>query len=109
MPTPTGRGGSTCTRRCASRPAGRSPASTARPNPSRPGVTPYVSFAVPASLQGEGSTVKVYTQDGQFIRELRGLAWDGKNADGGAVASGTYVFVFSSSRGTGRARFAVIR
>jgi subtilisin family serine protease len=79
------------------------------PNPFRVSQSPTVSFSLPTSLQGSSTVIKIYTQDGVFLRELTSLAWDGKNADGNLVASGTYVFVVSSSRGTARGRLAVIR
>jgi len=79
------------------------------PNPFRASGNRLVSFAVPASLQGSGMKIKVYTPEGQLVREVSGLVWDGKNTDGNLVASGTYVFQVSSSGGTGRGRVAVIR
>jgi len=79
------------------------------PNPFRVSQAGLVSFAVPPSLQGSGVKIKIYALDGQLVREITGLIWDGKNIDGGLVASGTYVFQVSSSGGRGRGRLAVIR
>jgi len=79
------------------------------PNPFRLSLTPKVSFAIPSSLSGSAFDLKIYTLDGGFVRELTAPVWDGKNADGGFVASGTYVFVVSTSKGTSRGRMAVIR
>ena len=79
------------------------------PNPFRPGQTGNVNFAIPPSLQGASAKIKVYTLDGTLVRELTGLSWNGKNAEGTDVASGTYIFVVTTSAGTGRGRFAVLR
>ena len=79
------------------------------PNPFRTSNTGRVSFKIPPSLQGAATKIKLYTLDGQPVRDLTGLTWDGKNADGNAVASGTYVFVVTSSAGTGRGRVSVLR
>lgn len=78
------------------------------PNPFPLSSSGMLTFAVPSGLQGSGATIKIYTLDGRFVRELQGLAWDGKNAEGKKVASGSYVFVVSTSQGTGRGRFAVV-
>ncbi|MEK7390495.1 MAG: S8 family serine peptidase [Elusimicrobiota bacterium] len=79
------------------------------PNPFRLSNSGMVAFAIPPSLQGATMKIKIYTLDGQPVRELSGLSWDGKNANGNLVASGTYVFVVSSSAGTGRGRLSVLR
>ncbi|MBI3289026.1 MAG: S8 family serine peptidase [Elusimicrobia bacterium] len=79
------------------------------PNPFRMSTIGSVAFAIPASLQGSGTKIKVYTLEGQIVRELTGLSWDGKNTDGNLVASGTYVFVVTTSAGTGRGRVSVLR
>ena len=80
------------------------------PNPYHTSNIGAVSFSIPPSLQGAMMKIKIYTLDGQIVRELGGgLTWDGKNTDGKLVASGTYVFSVTSSAGTGRGRVAVIR
>lgn len=79
------------------------------PNPFKPSENGQVSFAVPPSLQGQNQTIKIYTLDGQLVKSLNTLSWNGKNTEGTNVASGTYVFVVSSSAGTGRGRFSVLR
>lgn len=79
------------------------------PNPFRPSTSGTVSFAIPPSLQGASAKIKVYTLTGQLVKELTGLSWNGKNAEGTDVASGTYVFVVTTSAGTGRGRFSVLR
>ncbi len=79
------------------------------PNPFKPSQTGSVAFAIPPSLQGARLGIKIYTLDGAFVREVNGQSWNGKNADGNAVASGTYVFVVTTSAGTGRGRVSVLR
>ncbi len=79
------------------------------PNPFRTSQTGVASFSLPPGLQGSSPTIKVYTLDGTFVRELTGLIWDGKNAEGALVASGTYAFVVTTSAGTGSGRVSVLR
>lgn len=79
------------------------------PNPFRVAESGNVSLTIPTSLQGTGAKMRVYTINGEFIRELAGLTWDGKNKDGQFVATGTYVFLVTTSVGTTRGRVAVIR
>lgn len=79
------------------------------PNPFRTASAGTVSFSVPLSLQSSHSTINIYAVDGQLVRELPGLAWDGKNTEGKLVASGTYIFLVSTDKGHTRGRVAVIR
>jgi len=79
------------------------------PNPFRVSQTGSVSFSVPTNLQGANSSIKIYTIGGEYVRTITGLTWDGNNATGNPVASGTYIFVVSTDNGTTRGRVAVIR
>lgn len=79
------------------------------PNPFKPSQINAVNFAIPPGLQGGQMSIKVYTLDGTFVRAVTGLSWDGKNTEGGPVASGTYVFVVTTSAGTGSGRVSVLR
>ena len=79
------------------------------PNPLRIGQASQTFFAIPASLHGDEASIKIYTVDGSFVRELASLAWDGKNSAGKLVASGTYVFVYKTNSTTKTGRVAVIR
>ncbi len=79
------------------------------PNPFKPSETGSVAFAIPPGLQGARVGIKIYTLDGVFVREVNGLSWNGKNTEGSAVASGTYIFVVTTSAGTGRGRLSVLR
>ncbi|MBI4060902.1 MAG: S8 family serine peptidase [Elusimicrobia bacterium] len=79
------------------------------PNPFRPSQSGTVGFAIPPALQGAATKIKIYTLDGAFVREVTGTSWNGRNAEGRPVASGTYVFVVTTSAGTGRGRLSVLR
>jgi subtilisin family serine protease len=79
------------------------------PNPFKPSQIGTVAFAIPPSLQGGQLSIKIYTLDGTFVRTVSGLSWDGKNTEGTPVASGTYVFLVTTSAGSGRGRLAVLR
>ncbi len=82
---------------------------TAFPNPFKPSQIGLVAFAIPPSLQGAAASIKIYALDGAPVRTVTGLTWDGKNTEGSPVASGTYVFVVTTSAGTGRGRVSVLR
>ncbi len=79
------------------------------PNPFRPTEHGAVTISVPKSLQGRSLKIKVYTMDGQFVRELTGQSWDGRNNNGNPVASGVYIFLVKTDNGTQRGRVAVLR
>ncbi len=79
------------------------------PNPMRLSSGGGAEFSIPPSLAGSSLDIKVYTLDGQFVRDLSTALWDGKNASGNLVASGTYVFVVKTDKGSSRGRLAVIR
>lgn len=48
----------------------------------------------------EGSKIKIYDMAGRTVKELDGIVWDGRNADGDLVSSGTYVFRVTAPDGT---------
>ena len=79
------------------------------PNPFRVSQSPSVTFSIPQSLQGSGTDIKIYTMQGGFVRELSEPLWDGKNASGNLVASGSYMYVLKTSAGSTTGRMAVIR
>jgi subtilisin family serine protease len=81
----------------------------AAPNPFKPAEQGMVQFKFPPSFAGPISNIKIYTHDGTFVRTLTSSVWDGKNAGGNLVANGTYVFVVTTSAGTGRGRLSVLR
>jgi hypothetical protein len=79
------------------------------PNPFRLSQTGFVTISYPQSLQGSNTEIKIYTVDGQFVRTVTTALWDGKNENGAKVASGAYIFVVSTSKGSGTGRLTVIR
>lgn len=80
------------------------------PNPFRADRHQNVTFAFPASIQGASDvSIKIYTQDGALVRDLSSLTWNTKNDQGRFVASGTYVYVVSTSRGKRTGRISVLR
>ena len=84
--------------------------SIAFPNPFRPSEHGRVNITVPPSAQGANLSIKIYTVDGQLVRDLGAkLAWDGKNDQGTQVATGTYIFLVKTDSGSQRGRIALIR
>ena len=79
------------------------------PNPMRLSSGGGSEISIPPALQGSNLDIKVYTMEGKFVRELSAPLWDGKNANGNLVATGSYVFVVTTSAGSSRGRMAVIR
>jgi subtilisin family serine protease len=79
------------------------------PNPFRPGQHGAVTVTVPTGLQGSPAQIRIYAMDGAFVRELTGQTWDGRNAAGRDVASGTYIFVVKTEAGTARGRIGLLR
>lgn len=81
----------------------------AYPNPFRPKSQRLVTFTVPADLTGAGVEVKIYTSEGELVKKLDGLAWDGRNAAGLPVASGVYFFRIKTDKDSATGRFALLR
>jgi subtilisin family serine protease len=79
------------------------------PNPFRLSQESAVEFSIPPGLQRNGLDIKIYTLQGGIVRDLSEPLWDGKNTSGNLVASGSYVFVVTTSNGSARGRMAVIR
>jgi subtilisin family serine protease len=79
------------------------------PNPFRPASDRILSFSFPADTAGTGLTVEVYTMEGELVKKLDGLTWDGRNAAGNPAATGVYVFLVKSDSGKARGKFAIIR
>jgi subtilisin family serine protease len=79
------------------------------PNPFRLSQTSLVSIQLPPTLQGSNATITIFTVNGQEVRTLNGLTWDGKNDAGNPVVSGTYVFHVVTGAGQTNGRLAVIR
>jgi thermitase len=80
------------------------------PNPFRPGQHGLVTITIPTAIQGTNAMVKIYTIDGQLVRDLgANTSWDGKNGSGNNVATGTYIFLVKTDSGDQTGRVAVIR
>jgi hypothetical protein len=79
------------------------------PNPFKLSQGSSVNISIPQGLQGSNTDIKIYTMSGQFVREVTTPLWDGKNTSGNLVATGSYVFVVTTSAGSARGRMAVIR
>lgn len=81
----------------------------AYPDPFRPKTQRMVSFTIPGKIFGPSAQVKVYTSEGELVRKLDGLAWDGKNDSGSDVASGVYIFRMKTDNGSALGKLALIR
>ncbi|HAT71752.1 MAG TPA: hypothetical protein DCS63_02930 [Elusimicrobia bacterium] len=81
----------------------------AYPNPFRPKTQRLVTFTVPEDILAGGVQVKVYTAEGELVKKLDGLAWDGKNEAGAAVASGVYIFRVKTDKDAAVGKFALIK
>ena len=81
----------------------------AYPNPVNLSKTGGVVFSLPPAINGAITDLKIYTLDGQFVRDLTAPIWDGKNTEGNKVATGTYMFVVKTSKGAASGRMTVIR
>jgi len=81
----------------------------AYPNPFRPASQRLVTFSVPQQILGSGLEVKVYTSEGELVKKLDSISWDGRNEAGAPVASGVYVFRVKTDRDSATGKMALIR
>jgi len=79
------------------------------PNPFRPNRDSQLSFSVPSGMDSNGLEIKIFTSEGEPVKTISGLTWDGRNESGQQTASGTYVFFMKSESGSTKGRFAIIR
>lgn len=79
------------------------------PNPFRPRTQRLVTFSVPAEIFSSNAVVKVYTSEGELVRKLEALTWDGKNEAGADVASGIYIFRVKTDKDSAVGKLALIR
>lgn len=79
------------------------------PNPFRPKIHNLVLFKLQQPLTGTGLEIKIYTSEGELVKKLDGLAWDGKNETGAAVASGVYIFRVKTDKDAAVGKLALIR
>jgi thermitase len=82
---------------------------SAYPNPFRPAVHHFAAFRTAQDFDTAGMKITVYTSEGEQVRKLDGLAWDGKNDAGAPVASGVYVFLVKTDSETAVGKLALIR
>lgn len=87
----------------------RNKKAVAYPNPFSPKTQNLVLFKLDQTLSGTGLEVKIYTSEGELVKKLEGLAWDGKNEAGAAVASGVYVFRVKTDKDAAVGKLALIR
>jgi len=81
----------------------------AYPNPFRPKTQRLVTFTIPETMMAANVEVKVYTSEGELVKKLQALAWDGKNEAGIAVASGVYIFRVKTDKDAAVGKFALLR
>lgn len=80
------------------------------PNPFRTSESGSVTITIPPGLAGKNPKVKIYTIDGQLVRDLKAqTTWDAKNDHGRFVATGVYLVLVKTDSGSQTARVAVIR
>ncbi|MBI4801948.1 MAG: S8 family serine peptidase [Elusimicrobia bacterium] len=81
----------------------------AYPNPYRVGSDRLLLFSIPAEILGGGLAIEIYSAEGEKVRKLTGLSWDGKNEAGRWAAGGVYLFLVKTDKGKARGKFALIR
>ncbi|MFH1724290.1 MAG: S8 family peptidase [Elusimicrobiota bacterium] len=80
------------------------------PNPFRTGTHRTATISIPRGLQSTSASIRIYTIDGQMVRDLGAqTTWDGANDSGLPVATGVYIILVTTDAGSERARVAVIR
>ncbi|MDE2291180.1 MAG: S8 family peptidase [Elusimicrobia bacterium] len=80
------------------------------PNPFHTATDGVATISVPASLQGQGLHVRVYTIAGQLVRDLGAkTTWDARNDHGNQVASGVYLVLVKLGSSTQTFKLAVVR
>jgi len=78
------------------------------PNPFKRSQHGTVNFALPAAIQGDNLSIRIYTSSGEQVRILQGrLSWDGKNEQGAKVSAGVYIYRVKTDDGTGSGRIIV--
>lgn len=79
------------------------------PNPFRPSIHRMVAFRLGEEMDTTGVEIKVYTSEGELIKKLDGLLWDGRNDAGAPVASGVYLFRVKTDKDSAVGKMALIR
>lgn len=81
----------------------------AYPNPFRVGSDRILTISVPAEVLGGALTAEIYNAEGERVRRLSNLSWDGRNDGGQRAASGVYLFLVKTEKGKAKGKFALIR
>jgi hypothetical protein len=89
--------------------AGGEKKASAYPNPFRPAAHRLLAFKTAAGFNNAGLEIKIYTAEGELVRKLTGLTWDGRNEYGAEVASGVYVFRVRTDSDSATGKFALLR
>lgn len=81
----------------------------AYPNPFKPKIHNWIAFKLSSSMLGGETEVFIYTSEGELVKKLDGLAWDGRNEAGVMVASGVYLFRVKTGKDVAVGRFALLK
>lgn len=81
----------------------------AYPNPFNPKTQRRVTFTVPESISASDVEVKVYTSEGELVKKLDSLSWDGRNEAGVPAASGVYIFRVKTAKDAAVGKFALLK
>jgi len=81
----------------------------AYPNPFRPKIHRRVTFTIPEHISNSGVEVKVYTSEGEQIKKLESVTWDGRNEAGAMVASGVYIFRIKTEQDAAVGKFVLVK
>ena len=68
-----------------------------------------VAFKTAAGFDNAGLEIKIYTAEGELVKKLTGLTWDGRNEYGAEVASGVYIFRVNTDSDAATGKFALLR
>ena len=79
------------------------------PNPFYVSRDRIITFAIPSKIFPKFSEIKIYNMEGELVKKVEGMTWDGKNHAGSRAASGIYVFRMKTDKKTFQGKFALIR
>ena len=81
----------------------------AYPNPYKPSSGRPLAFSMPDEIFGSGLEISIYTSEGEKVKKITEPEWDGKNEAQRDVASGVYLFLMKTDRGSAVGKFAILR
>ncbi|MBU2529791.1 MAG: S8 family serine peptidase, partial [Elusimicrobia bacterium] len=81
----------------------------AYPNPFYLSRDKRITFAFPSAVSSEGLKIKIYNMEGELVRQIESLVWDGKNHTGSFAASVIYIFRIETDEKNFQGKFAIIR